>query len=428
MSKQRSARRILSPAILVWAVLAGVLNAVVWHGHQQTDDWSSLWIAGLIAHGGDSASLYEIDLVDFARWSGPVWERYTAMVDGATPHPFIHLPIVAYALGALSTVMTYPVSVTVLTFLQGFCLVVLVASAYFLWWRRTAAPSLVVPLSLAVWLSPAAQMSSHIGQTSPLIFAGITYGLAAARIRRGRAGIIRGSVGAINRTPLALLLPLVLYPSTRRAAAWMGASASAMFVGSLAGGLGVIAEWARTVRWIGSSAVVDSVNQAFSAVVLLHTRELPQGVFAPILRDIPLWVEWTPKLIAVLLGIGLCWAAWLRPRYGFEILSIGGLAVATLASNILWTHYMLIAVPIIAGLVALTRPWTQPIYRVIAVLSALCVVAFYPPLAPSVGFTGNGFTVIWSSMVGLLVITVLLICGGLAGPPKVSGGKHRVSR
>lgn len=405
----RNQKRIMSPALWVLAGLVGLVNLFIWHNHQQTDDWSALWVAGLIAHGGDSDSLYQILPEDFARWYGPVWEHYSRLVDGAAPHPFIHIPIVAYFLGALSTFMSYPFSVGLLTFLQGASLLLLVAGSYFLWMHKTLPTRYALPAVFATWLTPAAQMSAHIGQTTPLIFAALVCGLAIARERPILAGALLGIAGAIKLTPLALVVPLLLYSRTRRTAAWMTGWAAAMFGSSLIGGTGVFAEWVRTLRWINSAAIVDKVNQGFSAVILLRSRNYDGEFFAPIDTNVPLWVAWTPRLIGLLLIIALMWAAWLKPRYGFETLSIGFLAVATLTSNILWDHYLLLAVPVLLGIYAMTKPRFTPIQQWLLVAAALATAILYPPGSRTIGYSQTGLIISYAGLLGLFLLTLIFI-------------------
>ncbi|MGP5606160.1 hypothetical protein [Corynebacterium casei] len=124
----RERPRILSGYVLVLSVFAGLVNALYWSGRQQPDDWSSLWIAGILVNNGNSDHIYDFDPTDFAAWSGSAWQEVIVTNDlSAAPHPFVHIPGVAYAVAPFTDVLSFEASVVWLTALCGACLPFLLA-------------------------------------------------------------------------------------------------------------------------------------------------------------------------------------------------------------------------------------------------------------------------------------------------------------
>lgn len=65
--------RIFSWQVAFLSLVTGILNALYWSVRNNPDDWSSLWIAGLLVRRGETGQLYDYDSVDFAAWAGPAW-------------------------------------------------------------------------------------------------------------------------------------------------------------------------------------------------------------------------------------------------------------------------------------------------------------------------------------------------------------------
>lgn len=137
--------------------------------------------------------------------SGEVWPRLAQEVSAPFTHPFVQNPLFAKALGAISHVMSFETSGAWLLFLSGMAVVVLVAASYHLWFRSTMPWGIAALVTACVLALPTTLNSFWIGQTTPLIVAGVAYGLAASRTRPWLAGIVLGVVASIKLTPYALI-------------------------------------------------------------------------------------------------------------------------------------------------------------------------------------------------------------------------------
>lgn len=159
----RERPRILSGYVLVLSVFAGLVNALYWSGRQQPDDWSSLWIAGILVNNGNSDHIYDFDPTDFAAWSGSAWQEVIVTNDlSAAPHPFVHIPGVAYAVAPFTDVLSFEASVVWLTALCGACLPLLVSASWALWSRTTVPLPALLAITVAAWYattSPHVEMS-----------------------------------------------------------------------------------------------------------------------------------------------------------------------------------------------------------------------------------------------------------------------------
>ncbi|MDP9852730.1 glycosyltransferase family 87 protein [Corynebacterium lowii] len=404
---------------MLFALLFGVVNAAMWFQRQSTDDWASLWIAGEMVVRGDTHLLYDIWEKDFSRWTERVWVSYIEDNDNYTfPHPFVHIPLVAWFTSILTRIMSYGTAEVILTFAQGFCLVVLVASSYTLWFKKPMRLPYLAAATLLLWLTAAFQLSSNIGQTTPLILAAIAYGLAMAAHRPRISGIVLGIAAAIKLTPLSLILPLGMFRSTRRTA-FITALTAAIMVGLsfFLGGAAVFQEWMHTLGWLNSRGIVDKVNQSFVSVFLepsvdrtVQLGKRTEDLFVPIVEDIPTWIAVIPRVVTVLGLIGVCWAALRNRARAFEILSVGGFTVATLTASILWTHYLIIvALPIMGTLAFTPRHRAKYVYPALALFTALLL----PPLAQE-----SPFYVQWLGLVSLTLHLILFLL--VVGAPRTS--------
>ncbi|MBC3185661.1 DUF2029 domain-containing protein [Corynebacterium sp. zg-331] len=413
--------RVFSPTTLAFAFLFGVANAALWFHRQTTDDWASLWIAGEMVTRGDTHLLYDIWEKDFSRWTSRVWDAYVEGNDDYRfPHPFVHIPFVAWFISPFTRIMSYDASQALLTFAQGFCLVTLVASAYTLWFKKSMRlPHLAAATSL-LWLTAAFQLSSSIGQTTPLILAAVAYGLAMAASRPRLSGFILGIAAAIKLTPLSLLIPLSIFRPTRRAGAVTAVTAASIVMLSwLLAGKEVFQEWMHTLTWLGSSGIVDKVNQSFVSVLLepstqhsIQMGKRTEELFVPIVADVPAWITTIPRAITVAGLIGVCWAALRNRARAFEILSVGGFTLATLTAGIMWTHYLIIVALPIMGTLALTPRHRA---RIVYPALALCTALLLPPFAQE-----SPFYVPWLGLVSLSLHLVLFLL--VAGAPRTRYG------
>ncbi|WPF65806.1 MULTISPECIES: glycosyltransferase family 87 protein [unclassified Corynebacterium] len=419
--------RVFSPATLVFALLFGVANAAIWFHRQSTDDWASLWIAGEMVVRGDTHLLYDIWEKDFSRWTERVWLAYVEDNPNYNfPHPFVHIPLVAWFTSLLTQIMSYGTSEVLLTFAQGFCLVTLVASAYTLWFKRPMRLPHLAAATAVLWLTAAFQLSSSIGQTTPLILAAIAYGLAMAAHRPLLSGFVLGIAAAIKLTPLSLLVPLIIFRGTRRAALVTAATAASIVLLSLLlAGPDVFQEWMSTLSWLNSSGIVDTVNQSFTSVLLEPTTETTmqmgkrtEELHVPIVADIPLWITAISRGATIVGLIGVCWAALRNRERAFEILSVGGFTLATLTAGIMWTHYLIIVALPIMGTLALTpRHRIKVVYPALALFTALLL----PPFAQE-----SPFYVPWLGLVSLSLHLILFLV--VVGAPRTRRNAPRAAR
>ncbi|AEK35424.1 putative membrane protein [Corynebacterium variabile DSM 44702] len=260
----RERPRILSGYVLVLSVFAGLVNALYWSGRQQPDDWSSLWIAGILVNNGNSDHIYDFDPTDFAAWSGSAWQEVIVTNDlSAAPHPFVHIPGVAYAVAPFTDVLSFEASVVWLTALCGACLPLLVSASWALWSRTTVPLPALLAITVAAWYATAFQSGMWLGQTTPIILCMTVCGIAYARDRPVAAGIVLGLAGIVKLTPLGLIPLMLLFRHYRRGAATATATAAFVALASLVvGGGGLFGTWIDRMRWLSAHVVVTGSNRS----------------------------------------------------------------------------------------------------------------------------------------------------------------------
>lgn len=400
-------RGIVDLAGHILGLVVGVLTALVAAGSQQPDDWSSLWIAGQLVADDEEDHLYSIHPSDFALTDDPVWaEKIATESTSAWPHPFVHAPFVAQFMSLVVKVMSFDFSVYLLNVLSGWALIVTIAAAWYLW-TSTRVPWVPLVLASALgWCTAAFQSSIYLGQTSPLIFAGVAYALAAACRYPLRAGIILGVVSAVKLTPALLIAVALAFPS-RRKAGWVALftgivlAAISLFVG----GASLFSDWLETIRLIGDTVQVAPVNISYASIVSAGLVE-DSAAIVPIVDDPPIHAIWIPRAVAGLLCVLVIFAAW-RSNKAWAIVTVGMLTIMTGAGGILWEHYLLVAVLPLAGI------WTSDkvIPQRLAIIVALLLV---PPL----GYFGSPLWLQWGGLIALVALVVLMCWSRGAVTPK----------
>ncbi|WP_024795923.1 glycosyltransferase 87 family protein [Tomitella biformata] len=411
MTKPRMMCRILTWPVFIVGLATGLLNALYWTSRQQPDDWSSLWIAGLLVRQGKTGHLYDHDPVDFAAWAGPAWdELVTAGTASAAPHPFVHIPGVAYAVAPLTDLLSFDSSAIVLTVVSGFCLPVLISASWVLWSRQSIPFTFLVIATIAGWYSNAFQSASWLGQTTPIIVCITICAVACASYRPITGGILLGIVGAVKLTPLGLIPLMLFFPRYRRSGIIATITAGAAALASLIlGGRELFSTWLATLSRVSSSVVVTSANRSFAAMVLQDTP--PDGSVAPVVTDAPTIVTMAPVLVACLLFVCLAAAAWHNRAVAAPAVLVGAYAIATAASGILWSHYMLVCIPLVIGIIVLAQRLPAPARAVVTVFCAAAALFLYSPLNESVGTPGYlaGLALPWGDLAALVTLIIILI-------------------
>ena len=413
----RGRPRILTGYVVVLSVIAGLVNALYWSGRQQPDDWSSLWIAGILVNNGDSDHIYDFDPTDFAAWSGSAWQQVIASHDlSAAPHPFVHLPGVAYIVAPFTDLLSFDASVVWLTALCGACLPLLISASWSLWSQNTVPLPVLLAVTVVAWYTTAFQTGAWLGQTTPIVLCMTVCGIACARDRPVAAGILLGCAGIVKLTPLGLIPLMLLFPRYRRGAAATTITAGTVALASLiVGGADLFGTWIDRIRWLSSHVVVTGSNRSFASAVL---RDEPDhGALAPVVADVPGWVSVVPMVVAVLLFAGIVWAAWRNRRWAAPLILVGAYAIATLASGLLWNHYLLVCLPLIVGIAVFARRLGGLPQTVVAVLSCTALLFLYPPLNEQVGAARRvgSIALPWADLVALvMLIGLLAVAAGIA--------------
>lgn len=406
----------LTPLGWLLALFAGW--AAWWQGsrNSQPDDWGSLWVGGQIVADGHVDSLYSIDPTDFGNPIGPVWAAYAEQVSDLAPfvHPFVHNPLVAYALAPVTRVMSFAASASVLLVLSGISVVLFSTACINLWTRRTPQIIPLVVLSVAVWVSAATQLSFWIGQTTPIIMMLIAVGLSMSVRRPWLSGLLLSIAVLIKLTPVLIVVIMLSFAERRRAGAW--AAGLSLLWGALTlvvAPWSVISAWWQALGWLGSKTLVSAINQSLAS--LLARSQQPEGSIVAVIDDAPAAVMWWSMGI-VLVTVALFLVSLIKLKdFRFEICAVIAFIGVTALSGIVWTHYTMVAFLAVAGLVALSdRSSWWP------VLGVLPAVLLFPPFGEafvSVERTPN--SLMWAGFLSLILPMIALAGIGLGARPEI---------
>lgn len=409
--------RILTWPIGIFASVIGILTASFWGRVTAADDFSSLWIAGLLYRDGDKQLLYDRSPEDFSTIQDEAWWEYARNLDvsglNPYPHPFVHIPIMAEFNSYLSQWMDYATAVWILTAISGFALVMIVSASWQMWFKETIG---LVPLALgtmALWLSIPAQVSLGLGQTSPVITAGILSAIALAGRRPLLAGLLLGAVTAIKITPIFVICAMFIYSRTRKAGFWSLGVTVAIAGYSFMKDMNSFREWIHVLGDISSSGILHFLNLSPLAF-LAHDDEIIsyRGNHAvlpitPVVEELnPIYV-WGVRAIVIILLVIVALFAWKSRERGFELFAVGGYVVSMLASNILWQHYLVILPALVIGIVWFAHFITARA-RTALLLATVCVACtFYSPL-PAQG-AQDVVGVEWLMFYGFLALLVMFL-------------------
>lgn len=416
--ESRATEQILGWPVHLTGLIIGLITAVLHAPRQAGDDWASLWIAGVIARDGQRTHLYDHHPEDFAAWFGPVWEQHAHSGDFSPyPHPFVQLPLVAELLSPLTRVFSFNASLLVLTVASGWALAVLIASAWHLWVWRTIPTGVLIAVATVTWLSVPFQDAIHLGQTTPLVLAAVAYALAAAVRHPTAAGIILAAATAVKLSPILLVVLFLAFRRTRRAG-WRAVGAGAVLgaVSLVTAGWGTHVVWVERLREISAGAVVAPASESISSLLLFERWERrweEDGVVVLTVVDAPGWVTGVTVVVAVLLAGLVVVTAWRRRELAYELLTVGLFVVVTLTSGLVWTHYFLLLVVPVAGIVL--RGSNKAVWVPVTVVA---VAAQFAPLAgvdALLVFPGGG-------LYGAVVVTVVFCLAFLVPERRIAAG------
>jgi alpha-1,2-mannosyltransferase len=124
----------------VWLIAVGfALLTLFTHTRiASPDDLAAWWIGARLVDQDMAHALYAVDRVDFSRYTGPEWAAEAEKIKEISPfaHPYVHLPLIAYLLAPLSSIMSYGFFAGVAAAVNGISFVLIAAGAISLWTRK----------------------------------------------------------------------------------------------------------------------------------------------------------------------------------------------------------------------------------------------------------------------------------------------------
>lgn len=151
VQRNRKSERLFPWYIWAIALVFGWLAWLIANAIGSPDDLAAWWIGGRLVDQGEAHVLYSINPQDFGIYADPEWAREAASIGDTTtyPRPYVHLPLVAFAMAPLTNIMTFATFAAGFAFVQGVSFVLLAAGAISLWTRKAANPGVVIGGSLS---------------------------------------------------------------------------------------------------------------------------------------------------------------------------------------------------------------------------------------------------------------------------------------
>ncbi len=401
-SRAQRSDGLFPPRVWVVAAVFAVLTLWLFRRSGYPDDLASWWIAASLVADGQAHAIYAVDTTDFASYTGDAWAQQAELIRDVSPypHPYVHIPLVAYVLSPLTHIMSFSTFATIGSAINGVCIVVIVAASIGLFTRSAPSTSALWLGSVALWLCTASQMSITLGQSSPFIYAIIAVALALSERRPVIAGVLIGIAALIKITPVALIVVLVGFGSRRRAGlvGLAVVSAGAVLTLLLVDNA-VITAWRDTIAWMNSHTLAVPINASLDSLFAERTTLEVQVEAIP---GTPAAATLLNGLYVLLVGLGLVLLMGTQSRHQFEISAVAILLVATSVSGVVWLHYGLVAFVPIAGVLILHRR-----YWVLGVL----LLAYQPLGGHFVDMDTTPGALQWAPLALMVIPTVLLVVG-----------------
>ena len=333
-----------------FCIFTGLFTALVVAPQASGDDWSSLWIGGILAGRGQWDDAYSIHPTDFSLTGSALWDQLrVAETTSNVAHPFVHNPGIAIFMSLVTSVTTFKVSLYLLSFLSGACVPLMVALSYRFWVEKTIDLYFLVPLSLVLWASEAMRSALDLGQTSPLIFTACLAALALARRRPVLAACLLAVAAFVKLTPLLVIAGFLLAPSYRRTGAYAAVASFGLFGASFLALWGANTEWFRTLSAFSSKQLVSTMNCSLGS--LLHAPKKGEAVVSAV-DTLPGYNVLVAAVVVIMIGV-FAWTCARLERIPEKPLVVLSLLGPMLVAKILWTHYTLaLVLPIVGILVA----------------------------------------------------------------------------
>lgn len=433
-SRHRATRdegRILTWPIGIFATVVGIFSAIFFSRVVTADDFSSLWIAGLLYRDGDKELLYDRSPNDFASIQDPVWWEHAINLDAADahpyPHPFVHMPIMAELNSYLSNWMDYSTAVWILTAISGFSIVMIISAAWQLWFKETIGLIPLAVATLALWVSLPSQVSFMLGQTSPVITFGILAAIALARRKPLVAALFLGPVTVVKLTPVFVIFAMLLWTRTRKAGLYSLALTAGITAYSYVKDSASFEEWTEVLGDVSSVGLLHLFNLSPLSFLSRYEEVIPDYhhlATIPIVPELnPVYVWGVRAIVLILLGI-LALFAWKSQGRGFELFAIGGWAVTMLASNILWQHYLVFVPALILGIFWFMHFVSEKIRNSLLFVTVLGAATLYAPLSSQ--DLQDRLGIEWIMYYGFLALIVTFLVA--AGVYVWEGMKHNQSQ
>lgn len=389
-----------------------------WWAKMSGEDFTSLYFGARVLRAGAPDALYASEPTDFSAVDNPHWSAAIAHSDfsGKYFHPYVHIPMLARALGPLTDELSFTAMARWLVVLNAIALVAIVWAV-----ARMLLPQLLRPafftagLVVMASIKPAT-MALDYGQTTPIIVALALLALLYAARAPVVAGVLLAIAVLIKLTPALLILYLLVRPGRRRAgcvavvATLLGGVANVLLVGRH-----LTREWIDVVLQTGQQGLAFVINQSPTSALLLGLRpgDAP-GVPSPV--TVPPWIAVTVFAITATLGLcGLAVLWWLPDTMRDGIWVTLLLCLVPLAlPPVAWTHYYISIVFIVVLLVSYGlalgprgRGWAFTAAAVIALLNMEPWVS--SALFPSVWNSQVSVGGAWSAVAGTLFCLIAAV-------------------
>ncbi|WKD60254.1 hypothetical protein CCICO_00980 [Corynebacterium ciconiae DSM 44920] len=408
----RTGAGVLFPArVWVLAMVFAALTMWLFRRSGFPDDLASWWIAGSLVADGQAHEIYAVDTSDFAAFDSQAWAEQAALIRDVSPypHPYVHIPLVAYVLAPLTQIMSFSFFATLGAGISGACVVLIVASGIGLFTRSAPSTTALWIGSVLLWLCAANQMSITLGQSSPFIYATIAVALALSERRPVIAGVLIGIAALIKITPIALIVVLVGFGSRRRAGlVGLGVVSAGAVLTLLLVDSAVISAWRETISWMSSHTLAVPINASLDSLFATRTN---MDVQVEAIAGTPAAAIVINGIYVLLVGLGLVLLMGTQSRHKFEISAVAILLVATSVSGVVWLHYGLVAfLPLVGVLILHRRYWV------------LGVVLFaFPPLGGHfMDMETTPGAVPWAPLALMVIPTLLLVAGEVIGTQGLS--------
>jgi hypothetical protein len=336
----------LMKLVYIVIVSSWIILNMAYYWYERGDDLASGYFAARILHKGEISKLYVYTDTCFAQQKDTLWQKMAFESDFTGHlHPYVQIPLYAYALQPLAVNMQFEHFKRLFLFLLLTAMIASIILALKLWAPELLHLTSFVILLLLFSLSEPFRYSMHLVQTHPLIIFFIILGIFLEQKKKPFIGGLFLSIAiSIKLTPILILIYWLLVKKYRAVFGAISGVGVIVLSGILILGEKVHILYLQRLMQINSTTIIGLNNQSIRAFLVRNFMDY-QEMFKWKMHTAPMAISAINIFISIFLFSLLVIKIYRdkqRNQFNEAIYISLVFIIQTICSPIAWTHYFVI--------------------------------------------------------------------------------------